>query len=296
MKDLLRDLVTWMETCHLQRAPCRSPFEAQVEPVLLMQAEMVLNWARTTDRPVELFTASVSDRSLLAGLVFRRSQVAVERVFQGELEDDDFERLARCVCDIRHSQLTLMPGWPSAAKLPMAFFGGPLYAVLTMWKQEGEARTEQPPKAIVRIVDGNLLDQDVEVIVNAWNRNVIPWWLLLPQGVSGAIKRRAGYQPFRELARKGPIPLGGAVETSAGALPFKAIIHVAGIDLLWRSSERAIRGCVRSGLKIAHDHGYRSIAFPLIGAGTGGYSPEKVVAIMAEEMARTVFILEKSGS
>lgn len=37
---------------------------------------------------------------------------------------------------------------------------------------------------VPRIVDGDLLDQDVEVIVNAWNRNVIPWWLLLPQGVS----------------------------------------------------------------------------------------------------------------
>ena len=42
------------------------------------------------------------------------------------------------------------------------------------------------------IVDGDLLDQDVEVIVNAWNRNVIPWWLLIPQGVSGAIKKRGG--------------------------------------------------------------------------------------------------------
>jgi O-acetyl-ADP-ribose deacetylase len=40
-----------------------------------------------------------------------------------------------------------------------------------------------------RILDGDLLDQDVEVIVNAWNRNIIPWWLLLPQGVSGAFKK-----------------------------------------------------------------------------------------------------------
>jgi O-acetyl-ADP-ribose deacetylase len=54
------------------------------------------------------------------------------------------------------------------------------------------------------------------MIVNAWNRNVIPGWLLRPQGVSGAIKRQAGYQPFREPARKGTIPLGGAGETSAG--------------------------------------------------------------------------------
>ena len=56
----------------------------------------------------------------------------------------------------------------------------------------------------LRICDGDLLDQDVEAIVNSWNRNIIPWWPLLPQGVSGATKRRAGYEPFHELARHGP--------------------------------------------------------------------------------------------
>ncbi len=48
----------------------------------------------------------------------------------------------------------------------------------------------------ITVVEGDLLDQDVDVIVNAWNRNIIPWWLLLPQGVSGAIKRRGGTAPF----------------------------------------------------------------------------------------------------
>jgi O-acetyl-ADP-ribose deacetylase len=138
----------------------------------------------------------------------------------------------------------------------------------------------------LRICDGDLLDQDVEVIVNAWNRNIIPWWLLLPQDVSGAIKRRAGYAPGRELARHGPIPLGDAVKTGAGRLPFRAIIHVAGINMFWRSSERAIRGCVRSALGIAREQGYRSIAFPLIGAGTGGYSPHKVLKIMQDEAGK----------
>ncbi len=74
-----------------------------------------------------------------------------------------------------------------------------------------------------------LLEQDVDAIVNAWNRNLFPWWLLLPQGVSGAIKRRGGLAPFRELRRYGVLPLGGAVLTSAGRLPFQGIIHVAGI-------------------------------------------------------------------
>jgi O-acetyl-ADP-ribose deacetylase (regulator of RNase III) len=135
----------------------------------------------------------------------------------------------------------------------------------------------------IKVVAGDLLDQDVEVIVNAWNRNIIPWWLLLPQGVSGAIKRRAGYGPFRELGRRGPIPLGGAVETGAGRLPFRAIIHVAGISMWWRSSEYAIRGSVRNALAIARGRGYRSIAFPLIGAGTGGFSPERALDIMRDE-------------
>ena len=57
---------------------------------------------------------------------------------------------------------------------------------------------------IPRIVEGDLVEQTTEAIVNAWNRNIIPWWLLLPQGVSGAIKRRAGLEPFRELGRMGP--------------------------------------------------------------------------------------------
>lgn len=134
------------------------------------------------------------------------------------------------------------------------------------------------------IVKGDLLDQDVEVIVNAWNRNLIPWWLLLPQGVSGAIKRRGGKQPFRELARLGMIPLGGAVTTSAGQLPFRAIIHVAGINLLWRSSERSVRDSVRNAMKLASERGFRSLAFPLIGAGSGGGRAERVLKWMQDEL------------
>ena len=141
----------------------------------------------------------------------------------------------------------------------------------------------------LEFVDGDLLSQEVEAIVNAWNRNIIPWWLLLPQGVSGAIKRRAGYTPFRELGRKGPIPLGGAVLTGAGRLPYKAIIHVAGINMLWRSSEVSIRDCVKSALALAKEGGFKSIAFPLIGAGTGGGGEDRVSAIMRSELESSDF-------
>ncbi len=134
------------------------------------------------------------------------------------------------------------------------------------------------------VVEGDLLDQPVEVIVNPWNRNWIPWWLLLPQGVSGAIKRRAGYQPFRELGRLGPLALGQAVETTAGRLPYRAIIHVAGINLLWCSTEWSIRESVRRALALAQSRGFRSIAFPLIGAGTGGANAKRVLAWMTAEV------------
>lgn len=147
----------------------------------------------------------------------------------------------------------------------------------------------QAPLLNLKLVSGDLLDQDVEVIVNAWNRNIIPWWLLLPQGVSGAIKRRAGYELFKELGRLGPIPVGGAVQTGAGRLPYKAIIHVAGISMFWVSSEQSIRDSVRSAMAIADASGYRSIAFPLIGAGTGGRKEEDVESIMRAALENIAF-------
>jgi O-acetyl-ADP-ribose deacetylase (regulator of RNase III) len=132
------------------------------------------------------------------------------------------------------------------------------------------------------IVDGDLLDQAVDAIVNAWNRNIIPWWLLLPQGVSGAIKKKAGYQPFIEVGRAGPIPLGGAVLTSAGRLPHRAIIHVAGIDMWWRASPRSIQDSVRSAMTIVEQHRIGSVAFPVIGAGSGGYREDAALGLMQQ--------------
>ena len=110
--------------------------------------------------------------------------------------------------------------------------------------------------------------------------------MLLPQGVSGAIKKKAGTAPFREVGRHGLLPLGGAVFTSAGRLPYKGIIHVAGINAVWRASERSVRDSVRNAITVAYEHGCRSIAFPLIGAGSGGLKPEHVKSIMLDELGR----------
>ncbi|XCN73986.1 MAG: macro domain-containing protein [Candidatus Electrothrix aestuarii] len=132
------------------------------------------------------------------------------------------------------------------------------------------------------IVYGDILKQDVEVIVNAWNRNIIPWWLLLPQGVSGAIKKKGGYAPFKELAKFGPIPLGEARRTSAGTLPFQAIIHVAGINIFWVATQYSVSNAVKNAMNIVKKEGYRSVAFPLIGAGSGNRNQEWSLGLMLE--------------
>ena len=136
----------------------------------------------------------------------------------------------------------------------------------------------------IEIVSGDLLDQPSEVIVNAWNRNIVPWWLLRPHGVSGALKRRTGTQPFRALARHGPLALGQAVLTDAGRLPFRAIIHVAAITLWGRSDPAIIGAATRNALALARDNAYISVAFPVLGSGSGGLPEELAIAAMMETL------------
>lgn len=137
----------------------------------------------------------------------------------------------------------------------------------------------------VEVVEGDLLAQRVDVLVNAWNRNVIPRWLLVPQGVSKAIKTAAGPAPFRELAREGRMPLGSAVLTTAGRLPHRGIIHVAGINLRWRATEASIRDSTRNAVTLAQQQGYQSIALPIIGTGSGGFPEDRAQDIMRGSVA-----------
>ncbi len=133
-----------------------------------------------------------------------------------------------------------------------------------------------------KLVVGNILDQQVDAIVNSWNRNIVPWWLLLPQGVSGAIKAVGGHQPFKELARFGPIPLGEARVTGAGNLPFKAIIHVAGLNLCWFATAFSVKQSVVNAIKVAEEHDFKRIAMPLIGSGSGNRSQAWSLRLMRQ--------------
>ncbi|MCU0492563.1 MAG: macro domain-containing protein [Chloroflexaceae bacterium] len=139
------------------------------------------------------------------------------------------------------------------------------------------------------VVTGDLLAQPVDVIVNTWNRNLLPWWLLRPHGVSGALKRRAGVAPFWELQRCGPLALGQAVLTGAGQLPHRGIIHVASITMWGSSSPTIIRRCVASALALAQDKGFESIAFPVLGSGSAGIAEQTALTAMCESLRVLTF-------
>jgi O-acetyl-ADP-ribose deacetylase (regulator of RNase III) len=42
-------------------------------------------------------------------------------------------------------------------------------------------------------------------------------------------------------------------------------------------------------MKIAQDRGYKSLALPLIGAGSGGGNPDKIQSIIQDELTKCQF-------
>ena len=136
------------------------------------------------------------------------------------------------------------------------------------------------------IVNGNLLDYEhkVDVIVNAWNRNFIPHSLLITHGVSKAIKAKSGKEPFKEVKKKGMLKLGEGVLTSSGNLSCKGIIHVAGIDIFWNSSLKAVELSAKSIDKIIRENNFKSVAIPLIGCGADKLNEEDCINILAKEL------------
>ena len=134
------------------------------------------------------------------------------------------------------------------------------------------------------ITRGDLLKTPAQAIVNPWNRNIIPWRLLILTGVSRAILKQAGPEPFQELARLGPLALGQAALTGPGRLPRQHIIHVAGIDMLWRASTRSISDSAKNAVALAAQAGLHELAMPLIGAGAGGGQARASQAIIEQAL------------
>src|SRR5437867_7520618 len=103
-------------------------------------------------------------------------------------------------------------------------------------------------------------------------------------GVAGAIKRAGGEEIEREAVAKGPIPLGSAVETTAGRLRARWVLHgaVMGQDL--QTSADLVERTTRSCLELADELGARSLALPAFGTGVGGFPLAECAEIMVREV------------
>src|SRR5260370_22657986 len=122
-----------------------------------------------------------------------------------------------------------------------------------------------PPTRIV-IIAGDLVEQDVDAIVNAANND-----LLLGGGVAGAIRSRGGPTIQRECDAHGRVNVGEAAMTGAGDLRARHIIHAASMQLGGRTPEETLRSSMDNGLRLAREHGVRSIAVPAVGTGIAGF-------------------------
>ncbi|MCX7828947.1 MAG: macro domain-containing protein [Thermanaerothrix sp.] len=144
-------------------------------------------------------------------------------------------------------------------------------------------------KTRVLFLEGDICSFRGDAIVNAANDH-----LWMGSGVAGAIRRAAGDEVDREARSKGPIPVGSAAVTSPGALPLRGIVHAAVMgqdlttrgDLIAQATEASLRACL--------ENSFRSVAFPALGTGVGGFPLEACGALMARVVRR--FILENPGA
>jgi O-acetyl-ADP-ribose deacetylase (regulator of RNase III) len=127
---------------------------------------------------------------------------------------------------------------------------------------------------------GDLTEMDVDAIVNAANND-----LQLGGGLAGVIRRRAGECIQRECNQIGAIPVGGAAITSGGKLKARHIIHAASMELGGHTTARALRTSTAHALRIASEKSLRTIAFPAIGTGIGGFPLSECADIMLREAA-----------
>ncbi len=133
--------------------------------------------------------------------------------------------------------------------------------------------------AAVEALDADITTLEVDAIANAANTE-----LRHGGGVAAAIARAGGPALDRESRERAPIGLGEAVETTAGEMPSRWVIHAATMELGGPTSADIIRRATASTLARAEALGARSLALVAFGTGVGGFPLEDAARIEVEEV------------
>jgi len=89
-----------------------------------------------------------------------------------------------------------------------------------------------------------------------------------------------------ESYARAPIGLGEAVETTAGDMPARWVIHAATMKMDGRTSGEIIRQATAATLACAERLGARSLALVAFGTGVGGFPLEEAARIEAEAVQK----------
>jgi O-acetyl-ADP-ribose deacetylase (regulator of RNase III) len=122
------------------------------------------------------------------------------------------------------------------------------------------------------VKEGDLTKEAVDAVVNAANSS-----LMGGGGVDGAIHRAGGPAILEEcrkvIAKIGRLETGESVLTTGGNLPARYVIHTVGP--VWRGGDQGepelLASAYRNSLRVAVEHGLKSVAFPSISTGVYGY-------------------------
>lgn len=135
---------------------------------------------------------------------------------------------------------------------------------------------------------GDITRLEADAIVNAANNH-----LWMGGGVAGAIKRAGGQEIEDEAVKQGPIPIGEAVATRAGSLRARYVIHAAVMGRDLQTDAEKIERATRNSLLRADELGVKSMAFPALGTGVGGFPMDECARIMINEVRD--YASEKTG-
>ncbi|MGE2692986.1 macro domain-containing protein [Mycolicibacterium pulveris] len=133
----------------------------------------------------------------------------------------------------------------------------------------------------LEVLQADVTKLDVDAITNAANTE-----LRHGGGVAAAIARAGGDELQRESRQKAPIGLGEAVETTAGDMPARYVIHAATMELGGPTSAEIIERATGSALSKAEELGCRSLALVAFGTGVGGFPLEEAARLMVGVVRR----------